>query len=216
MHQRRQHQFSLDTEVTDTDLAELLREALVDVPVAARLPSRVHRGRQRMDEGMHVAGVEVVLLVPGGGGQHDVGVQTGGTHAEVECHQQVKLALGRLVVPDHLGRLGIEPGAGPPQAGFSPSGGMGVHFLAEVLALHAVAGAQQMLEEVLVALAAGAQDVGAPDKHVAWPVVRVVGVGAAEFERTVLQSLDGVVLGFQPSGGGVAHHLHRVRLQLRC
>ena len=35
VHQRRQHDFALHSEVTHADLAEFLREALVDVPVAA-------------------------------------------------------------------------------------------------------------------------------------------------------------------------------------
>ena len=59
----------------------------------------------------------------------------------------------------------------------------------EVLALHAVAGAEQVLQEVLVALARGADDVGAPDEHVARPVGRVVGVLAAQLQRAVLQRL---------------------------
>ncbi len=102
VHQRRQHHFLLDAQVADADFAEFLGKALVDLPVAARLPDRVHRGRQRVDEGVHVAGVEVVLLVPAGGRQHDVAVQAGRAHAEVERDQQVELAFGRLVVPDDL------------------------------------------------------------------------------------------------------------------
>ncbi len=195
MHQRGQHQFALDTEVTDTDLAELLRESLVDVPVAARLPRRIDRRRQWVDERVHVAGVEIVLLVPGGGGQHDVAVQARGAHAEVERDQQIQLALGRLVVPDDFGGLGF--------------------FHAQVLALHAVAGAEQVLQEILVALAGRSQDVGAPHEHVARPVVRVVRIGAAQLERAVLEALDCVVLRLHACGSGILHHLHRIRLQLR-
>ena len=140
---------------------ELLGDALVDLPVAARLPRRVHRRRQRVDEGMHVGGVEIVLLVPGGGRQHDVGVDAGGGHAEVERDQQVELAFRRLVVPDDFLRL------------------LRAH-LAQVLALHAVLRAEQVLEEILVALARGAEQVGAPDEHVARPVRRVVRVVAGQ------------------------------------
>jgi hypothetical protein len=81
---------------------ERLGDRLVDLPVAARLPGRVHRRRERVDEGVHVGGVEVVLLVPGGRRQHDVGVDAGRRHAEVERDQQVELSFRRLVVPDDL------------------------------------------------------------------------------------------------------------------
>src|SRR5690606_40283229 len=37
VHHRREHDVALDTEMSDAQLAELLREALVDLPVAARL-----------------------------------------------------------------------------------------------------------------------------------------------------------------------------------
>ena len=107
MHQGREHDFALDAEMAGADFAELLRESLVDLPVAARLPGRIDRRRQRMDEGVHVAGVEVVLLVPGRRRQHDVGIQASGAHAEVERHQQIQLSFRRLVVPDHFLRLGF-------------------------------------------------------------------------------------------------------------
>ena len=123
VHQRDQNQVAFDSEMADADFAELLGEAFVDVPVAARLPCGIHRGRQRVYERVHVAGIEVVLLVPRGRGQHDVAVQAGRAHAEVERDQQVELAFGRLVVPDHFGGFGSPPGAGPSQAGCAPSGG---------------------------------------------------------------------------------------------
>lgn len=57
-----------------------------------------------MDEGVHVGGVEVVLLVPGRGGQDDVRVNAGRGHAKVERDQQIELSFRRLVVPgDFLG-----------------------------------------------------------------------------------------------------------------
>ncbi len=86
---------------------------------------------------------------------------------------------------------------------------------AEVLALHAVAGAEQVLEEVLVALAARAEQVGAPDEQVARPVVRVVRVGAAHLQRAVLERLDRVVLRVDAGGLRVADDLQRIGLQLR-
>ena len=147
------------------DVGEGLGDAFVDVPVGARFPGRIHRRGQRMDERMHVGGVEVVLLVPSGGGQHDVRVHAGGGHAEIQRHQQVEFSLRRLVVPGHVLRLVAA-------------------FRAQVLAQHAMLGAEQMLEEILVALAGGAEQVGAPDEHVARPVRRIVRIVAGEFEFT--------------------------------
>ena len=68
----------LDTEVTHAHFAEFLGKAFVDFPVAAGLPCRVHCSRQRVNERVHVTRVEVVLLIPSGSGQHDVGVKAGG------------------------------------------------------------------------------------------------------------------------------------------
>ena len=104
-----------------------------------------------MDERVHVAGVEVVLLVPGRGRQHDVRIQAGRAHAEIERHQQVELAR-RLVVPLPL------------RSALASS--------AKILALHAIAGAQQMLEEIFVPLAARPSRIWSATQHVARPVGR--------------------------------------------
>ena len=90
---RHRDHVGLDPEHLGRDLGELAGDRLEDLPVRFRLVGRVHRRRQRVDERMHVGGVEVVLLVPGRGRQHDVGIDAGGRHAEVDRHQQVELAL---------------------------------------------------------------------------------------------------------------------------
>ena len=54
-------------------LAELRRDRLPGVPVGAGLPRRRDRRVERVDERVHVGGVEVVLLVPRRRRQHDVG-----------------------------------------------------------------------------------------------------------------------------------------------
>ena len=195
MHDGCEHDLLFHTQVADADFAEGLGEALVDLPVAAALPHRVHGRAQRVDERVHVAGVEVVLLVPAGGRQHDVGIKAGGAHAEVERDHQVKLADRAFLVPLHLAGLGV--------------------VLAQVLALDAVLGAQQVLAEVLVALTRRAQQVAAPDEEHPWPVLRRVGVFTAHLQRAVLQSLDDIVLGVHAGSAGVRHHLHRVGLELR-
>ncbi|KAG1077455.1 hypothetical protein G6F40_017077 [Rhizopus arrhizus] len=87
-----------------------------------------------MDERVHVRGIEIVLLVPGCGRQHDVRVQRRGAHAEVERDQQVQLAFGCLVTPLHFLRRDRA-------------------HLAQVLALQAMARAEQMPQHVLVTLA---------------------------------------------------------------
>jgi hypothetical protein len=40
---------------------------------------------------VHVGGVEIVLFIPAGSRQNDVGIDAGGRHPEVERDQQVEL-----------------------------------------------------------------------------------------------------------------------------
>ena len=177
-------------------LGEGLGDTLEDLPVAARLPRRVGGRGQRVDEGVHVGGVEVILLVPGRRGQHDIRVEAGGGHAEVQGHQQVDLALGGIVMPLDLFRLLAAE-------------------VAQVLALDTVTGTQQVLEHVLVALAGAAQQVGTPDEHVAREVLGVVRILRGEGELALLELLDGVVLGGHAGGLGGRGQAQRVGTQLR-
>ena len=61
-----------------------------------------------MDEGVHVGGVQVRLLVPGGGWQDDVGVGAGGIETEIDVHHQVQLAHRGLFVPLDLPGVGTD------------------------------------------------------------------------------------------------------------
>ena len=106
---------------------------------------------------MHVGGIEIVLLIPGGGRQHDIGIDAGGGHAEIERHQQVELAGCRFVVPDNFLRL------------------LGA-LMAEILAENAVIGAEQIFQEIFMALARSAQQVRAPDEEISWMIGRGVGI----------------------------------------
>ena len=78
--------------------------------VGRGLPRRVDRRAERVHERVHVGGGQVVLLVPGGRRQHDVGQQGGRRHPEVGRQQQVELALRRVVAPGDVRgprRLGV-------------------------------------------------------------------------------------------------------------
>jgi hypothetical protein len=66
-------------------------------------------------------------------------------------------------------------------------------FLAEILAEHAVPGAQQVLEHIFVALAAGAQQIGAPDEQVARKIARFIRRLAGHPQAAVPQPLHHVV-----------------------
>ena len=125
MHQGTQNHIALHTQMPHTNFAELLSKAFVNIPVAAGLPRRVNCRGQGVNKGMHVAGIEVVFFIPGCSGQYDVRVQTGRTHAKVQCHQQIKLAFGCFVMPHYFFRLGF--------------------VMAHVFSLNTVAGSQQML-----------------------------------------------------------------------
>ena len=145
---------------------------------------------------MHVGGVEIVLLVPGGGRQHDVGVDAGRRHAEIERDQQVELSLRPVVVPDDFLRLDL--------AG-----------LAQILALHAMRGAEQVLEEIFVALARGAEQVRAPHEHVARPIVGMVRVFAGHLQFARLERLRHVILRLEAGGLRLFGEVERVLPQLR-
>ena len=137
-----------------------------ELEVALGLPGRVDRRGEGVHEGVHVGARQVVLLVPGGGGEDEVGQQRRRGHPEVGADQQVELALGRLLAEPHHRRLGLR--------------GM--------LVGHQVgAGAEQVLQEVLVALGRGAEQVRAPHHHRARPVLGGVDVLQRGGERSGLQ-----------------------------
>ncbi len=129
---------------------------------------------------MHVRGGQVVLLVPGRRRQDDVGEEAGGGHPEVHGDQQVELALGRLVPPHHVLR---------------PELGRGL------LGADCRVGAQQMTQEVLVALARRTQQVRPPHGQHAREIRRVVGVFGGEPQPPGLQLVHDV-LGDRTPGGG--------------
>ena len=103
---------------------------------------------------MSVAG-QVVLLVPGGGRQHDVGEQRRRGHPEVGRQQQVELPLRRFV-------------AARPRHAVAPRPSLFGH--------HVGVGAEQVLQEVLVALGGRAEQVGAPQRQRPRPVLGRVDV----------------------------------------
>jgi hypothetical protein len=76
-------------------------------------------------------------------------------------------------------------------------------------------GAEQMLQEILMALARRAQQVGAPDEQVARPVLRIVRILAGHFQRAVLQRFGDVVLRLHAGSGGILGDLQRIGFELR-
>ncbi len=195
MHQRGEHHIALDAEVPNTDLGKLARDPFEYLPIRTCLPGGIDGRRQRMDEGVHVGGVEVIFLVPSRRRQQHVGEQTGAAHAKVQCDQQVELAFGGIVAPLHFVRAWI----------------IGAEFATE----HTVVRSEQMFEEVLRTLARGAQQVGAPDEHIARPVHRVVRVFAAHVQGSTLEAVDHMVFGGKPGCCGVARQVQGIGLELR-
>ncbi len=134
------HYVSLFAEVPHADFGEFLRDIFVDIPVAFRFPGRVNGGRQRMNKRMHIRGIHVVFFIPGGGWQHDVGIQAGAGETEVQGHHQVQLAVETVVFPLHLFRLHAA-------------------LLAEIFTLDTVFGTEQVFQHVLVAFTGRTQQV---------------------------------------------------------
>ena len=73
--------------------------------------------------------------------------------------------------------------------------------LAEILALHAVLRAEQMLEEILVTFARGTEKVGTPYEQITREVGRIVGIFTGEREFSALECLHDVI--FWIASGGV-------------
>ncbi len=148
-----------------------------------------------MNKRMHIRGIHVVLFIPGGGGQYNIGEKTGAGHAEIERHQQIELALNRAALPFHLFRLHVVR-------------------TAEILALNAAFRAQQIAQHVLMAFAGGAQQVRAPDKHIAWMVASVIRQFAGEAHVPGFKSLYRIVDGRHPGVFRLRGQMQRVHVQL--
>ena len=112
-----------------------------------------------MHERVHVGARQVVLLVPRRRRKHDVGEQRRRRHPEVHGQQQIELAPGRLVAPFHVGRARVRRRFARP---------------------HRVFGADQMPQEVLVALRARAEQVRPPYGQHPRPVLLGIRVLAGE------------------------------------
>ena len=74
MLQRQLHHIRLDAENLRCNFGKFLGNGLEDFPVCLGFISGINRCLQRVDEGMHVGGVQVVLLIPTGRGQNDVSI----------------------------------------------------------------------------------------------------------------------------------------------
>ena len=86
-------------------------------------------------------------------------MKAGRRHTEIQRNQQVEFSFRCFVVPSHFLRL------------FLP-------LDAEVLTQNAVAGTEEMLQEIFVPFSRRTQQIGTPYKHVARPVRGIVRVVA--------------------------------------
>jgi hypothetical protein len=144
-------------------------------------------------EGVHVGGRQVVLLVPRRRRQDDVGEERRAGHPEVDRRQQVELGLGRLLGPLDAGRPLLRRCLG---------GG------------HRVVGAEQVLEEVLVALGAGAQQVGAPQAQDARVVLRGLRVLDANFSAPDFSCSTTYAAGSSPAAFASSARVRLLRLNV--
>ena len=171
VRERDGHDVPANPEVGGGELAELLGNRLPGIPVGTGLPRRRDRRVERVHERVHVGGVEVVLLVPRGRREHDVGEDRRAGLPEVQREQQVELPVRGLVAPLHVDRALALRALGRAQRGVR---------------------AEQVLEEVLVALARRAEQVGPPDRQDPRVVLGGVRVLAREVELPGLELLHDV------------------------
>ncbi len=102
---RQGHHVGFFTEGGHAHFGEFLRDTFIDLPVALRFPGWINGGRQRVNKRMHIRGIHVVFFVPGGGRQHDVGVETGARQTEIEGHHQIEFAVEAVIPPFDFFRL---------------------------------------------------------------------------------------------------------------
>ncbi len=198
MHQRQHHDvFHFARKTSSSQLCELLGEAGEDLPIGPRLPGRCHGGLHRIDEGVAVGGVQIVLLVPRRRRQHDVRVERRRVHPEVQVDDQVHLADRRVRSNGHLADAVIVGLGGDSRAVSS----------------------QVVLHEELVAFGRRADGVSTPDEPGAWPVLRSVRVIDGELDVLRLQSIDysryDVGIGDRAAPTQVADQLDGILLQRR-
>ncbi len=192
MQQRYGDDVGAGAEVLLGQFAEPVGEGQEGVVVGAGLPGRGDGWGEGVHEGVHVRAGQVVLLVPGRGRQDDVGEQAGGGHPEVHADHQVELALGCLLPPGHVLRAVLGRG---------------------LLGADRRVGAQQMAQEVLVALAGGAQQVGAPHRQDPGEVRRVVGVLDRELQLPRLEFVDDVLGDLLAAGLRLVGEVERVAVE---
>ena len=175
-------------------LRDAATHRLEDVVVAAGLPRRVDRRREGVHVRAHVGRRQVVLLVPGGGRQQDVAEQPRAGHPEVDADEQVELALRCLVTPDDVLRALVRR---------------------SLLGPYRVAGAEQVAQEELVALAGRPQQVRAPHSEDPWPVAFGVGILDREPQVAALQLVGDVGGRLHARGLRLVDQVERVAIELR-
>jgi hypothetical protein len=142
---------------------QFLSDEVEHLEIALGFPGRVDGRGEGVHERVHVGARQVVLLIPGGSRQHDVGEQRCRSHPEVGRQQQVELALRRLVMPDDVLRS---------------------HCGRSFLGHHVGVSSEQVLEEVLVALRRRAEQIRAPQCQSAWPVLRCIDILDRHLDRS--------------------------------
>ena len=187
MTQRDRDDVRLRPQVVGGQASHEVCQRLEHLEVGARLPRRVHGLVEAVHEGVHVRGGQVVLLVPRGGGQHDVGVQRRRGVTEVRDPHEVELAGVRV----------------------APVDGRGTGTLGQLFCIHLVAGTQHVAQEELGALRGRTKQVRTPVREDLRDVVVSVRVLDRELQATLTQ-LPGHVLRRSHTGlGGLATQLGR-------
>src|SRR5579872_4224901 len=150
-----------------------------------------------MYERVQVGRVEVVLLVPEGRREHDVGVERRGIHAEIDVNHQVKLSARRRFTVLHRTRLTL-----------GALVGNGVVVRPEVMA-----------QEELSPLGARLDGVAAPDEPQPWPVLLGIGILYRKAQLLVLELLDDapndLAFGLRAGALGLGHDVERIAVEVR-
>ena len=178
-------------------VADLICQDPENIPVTLRFPGGRHCGGQRVNERVHVGGVQIVLLVPACGRQDNVRIQRRCIHAEIDIHDQVEFAFGGILTVLYFVEVAR------------------IHFIRNDLVVRA----QIMLEEIFLTLCAGIQSIAAPDEPQAGPVflrIRILdGKAHLSYFELFHHPLPDLSVGLCPCGLRLSDHLQRAAVELR-
>ena len=183
-------------EMACAHLREYLRQLTEDVPVGAALPNGVDGLTERMKEGVHISGRDILLLIPCSGRQHDIGENTRLRHPVVDIHDEVEFADSILTMPFLIFRQRLSA-------------------LLKILSENIILRTEEVLHEELHALRRAADKIGAPDKKHLRTILAGIKIFGSKGQFILVELPADIVLLAHTGFGGLTAQVERIAVELR-